>query len=342
MTDIRLLILMISFPLLAYAVPHSSVVGSVRDAATKEPLAYTNVFLANTTIGDAADTNGKFILEKVPFGSYQLVISHISYEMVVMDVAILPGKAKTFDIEMNAKRLEGEEITVVAEKNKRTWQRDLREFSLNFIGNTDNAAKCRIVNPEVLSFEREAGTQNLLASSDHLLVIENRSLGYRLDIVLHSFRWGRHGGQYIIYPKYVELEPENEREHQGWLKNRAETFRLSMRDFFASLAAGDQASDYKIFLVDENVSTPASAPISPDSLFIVTLDSTWGFKRLRQNENFQIENKRQGSSRLNLKYHYIDFDQWGNIYPANGVSVSGFWGQFRVADSLPFDYRPDE
>ncbi|MBN1481757.1 carboxypeptidase-like regulatory domain-containing protein [candidate division KSB1 bacterium] len=323
------------------ATPRGTLAGLIRDVGTNEPLAYCNVFLANTTIGDAADNNGKFVLDKIPFGSYQLVVSHIGYETVVMDVAILPGKVKSIDIAMNVKAIEGEEIHVIANKNSRQWQCDLKEFRQNFIGNTENSTKCRILNPEVISFRREPGTQNLLAFSDQVIVVENRSLGYKLDIVLHSFRWGRDGGQYIIYPKYAELEPKNEGEYKKWRVNRAETFRLSMRDFFASLAVDDLVTQYKLFQVTEGMQGRVNNPVSVDSLHIVTIDSTWGLRRIQLPGLFRVES-RGGMSNLTLKYDYLDFDKWGNIFPANGLSVSGYWGQFRVADALPFDYRPDQ
>ena len=48
----------------------SSINGFVRDDATGEPISYANVFLSNTTLGDAANRDGYFVISNVPLGSY--------------------------------------------------------------------------------------------------------------------------------------------------------------------------------------------------------------------------------------------------------------------------------
>ena len=325
----------------AQAAIRGIVKGQIRDAESGEPLPYTNVFLSNTTLGDAADDNGDYEIVRIPPGSYQLVVSRIGYEIVVQDIAILPGKTKTLDIDLQVKSIEGEEISIVGKKNKRQWKRDLKEFTRYFIGETPNASRCKIINPQILSFEREAVTRNLLASTARVLVVENRSLGYRIEIVLVSFRWGRDGGQYVIYPKYTVLEPRNEREHKRWQKNRRTAFRVSMRDFFAALATKDQNRDYIVYQVEKSVGGNSDRGIRLDSLNITLKDSSRGLQCLENDGLLQVERRSGGISNIDLKYDFIDFDVLGNIYPADGVLISGYWGRYRVADSLPFDYWPE-
>jgi len=234
--------------------------------------------------------------------------------------------------------IEGEEVRVEAEKNIRQWKRDLREFEREFIGVTPNAAKCKIMNPEVLSFRRE--NYNLIAYSEQPIIVENKSLGYRLDIVLDSFHWGIAQGQFIIYPKYSLLDSENERQQEKWEKKRKEAFFVSMRNFFVTLADGNPFPLYKIHQVKEDAAGKLQST-ALDSMPIEELNSARVLKRYVNSGILSVEHWSGGVSSIDLIYDYIDFDAWGNIYPPNGIRVSGYWGQFRVADSLPFDYHPE-
>ncbi|MBN1464167.1 carboxypeptidase-like regulatory domain-containing protein [candidate division KSB1 bacterium] len=325
-------------PSFAQPVKRGSIRGMITDAETGEALPYTDVFLSNTTLGDAADDDGGYVILNIPPGSYQLVVSRIGYRVEVQDITVSAGTTLR-DVRLSVKSIEGEEISVVAVSDKQ-WQRDLKEFQSYFIGETANAKKCSIINPEILSFQRDAATNDLVARSDSFLVIDNRALGYRIEIILDSFRWGRAGGFYLIYPRYYACPAENARQARRWEGNRRETFFSSMRNFFASLATGAYAEDYIISRRRQTYDFIKTAVL--DSLTISCIDSTPGLRRLQFDGVLQVERRAGGSSNLYLNYGFVDFDSRGNIYPADAVKISGHWGQYRVADSLPFDYWPEE
>jgi hypothetical protein len=92
----------------------SSITGVITDAETGEKLPYVNVFIANSTIGDASDSAGVYILERVPYGSYELVISHIGHELKVVPIQLNDAQL-TVDISLNVKPIMGEEIQVSAQ-----------------------------------------------------------------------------------------------------------------------------------------------------------------------------------------------------------------------------------
>lgn len=197
--------------LTAQTTGRGAVSGFVVDSDTRAPLPYTNVFLANTTLGDAADDRGEFIIENIPPGAFQLVVSRIGYEIFVRDLIIQPEKTIALNATLTVASIVGEEISIVGERDTRQWRRDLVEFKRYFIGETRNAEKCTIRNPEVLTFSREPLTNNLLAKSDRSLIIENRALGYRIDVILDNFRWGFGGGYFLIYPHFSALTPADNR-----------------------------------------------------------------------------------------------------------------------------------
>src|SRR5690606_30435908 len=58
-----------------------TVTGTVKDAATREPLAFCNVTIAGTTTGTSTDTNGKFSLQidEHSLNAGTLVFSFVGY-----------------------------------------------------------------------------------------------------------------------------------------------------------------------------------------------------------------------------------------------------------------------
>lgn len=67
--------------------------GTVYDAENDEPLAGVNVIIEGTTMGAATDMNGKFVINSVPVGKYNVVIRMIGFTKVILtDVVVNAGK----------------------------------------------------------------------------------------------------------------------------------------------------------------------------------------------------------------------------------------------------------
>ncbi len=322
----------------AAASNYGSIVGTVRDAQSNEPLAFTNVFLANTTLGDAADEQGQYILDKVPPGTYQLVVSRIGYEVFVTNVTLQPQQTKQLDARLQMEMIKGEEISVVAQ-NPRDWRRDFKAFKRQFLGESANARHCKILNPQALSFERDGIANSLRASADSMLIVENKALGYRIEIILEQFQWSDFGGHYYTYPKYSSLAAKSPKEQEEWREQRRLTFESSMRGFFAALA-NEQFDSYQIVKFIDTPPGIASRAVVIDTLAISRNDSSKGLLRLTYDGAMQVRNHNGQVSNLFFNYGFIDFDDRGNIYPADGIRIRGYWGRQRIADSLPFDYWP--
>ena len=56
-----------------------TVAGRVVDVVTGEPLRDANVILEGTTLGDAADSDGRFVIEGIPAGDHTIHISMVGY-----------------------------------------------------------------------------------------------------------------------------------------------------------------------------------------------------------------------------------------------------------------------
>jgi len=97
----------------------SKVQGKVSDAQTGEALIGVNILLLNTTLGSATNSEGKFTIINVPVGSYTLQVSMVGYKKErIVDVLVSPDRITTLDIKLSSSVLIGDEVIVVAEKNK--------------------------------------------------------------------------------------------------------------------------------------------------------------------------------------------------------------------------------
>ena len=96
----------------------ATISGFVRDEASGEPLAYTNVFVKESNIGSAANIDGYYVLPNLPAGTKEVVASIIGYRMVTKEVTVQAGEDYRLDFRLKRTVLEGETIDVFGEAQK--------------------------------------------------------------------------------------------------------------------------------------------------------------------------------------------------------------------------------
>lgn len=75
--------------------------GKVVDQETKAPLYGANVMLAGTSLGSATDENGQFKIEYVTLGRYDVRVTYIGYEtLIVPEIAVDSGKEVVLNLKM--------------------------------------------------------------------------------------------------------------------------------------------------------------------------------------------------------------------------------------------------
>ena len=93
------------------------VAGIVLDKQTGEPLGGANVMVEGTELGAAANLDGQYTILHVPPGNYNVVFTVIGYAKVtVTDVRINIDQTARVDVGLEMEALEGEAVTVVAER----------------------------------------------------------------------------------------------------------------------------------------------------------------------------------------------------------------------------------
>lgn len=93
------------------------IAGTVRDGETGEVLPGVNISIMGTMMGAAADMNGYYVILGVPPGEYKLTASMMGYvNYMYTNVRAKIDITTVIDFQMKEAVLEGEEITVVAER----------------------------------------------------------------------------------------------------------------------------------------------------------------------------------------------------------------------------------
>jgi outer membrane receptor for ferrienterochelin and colicin len=95
-----------------------SIKGKITDATAGEELIGANILIQGTSKGTTTDVNGNYSLDGLEKGSYNLVISYVSYEQLIMRAEVKKGESVTLDIKLQPSAISVGEVKVTA--NKRT------------------------------------------------------------------------------------------------------------------------------------------------------------------------------------------------------------------------------
>ena len=339
-----------------------AVEGVVR-AATGGPLPGANVYLSGTTRGAAADAEGRYRIEAVPPGAYQLVVSMLGFGAETRHVVVGSGGRQRVDVRLAEATAELGGLRVEAERDRR-WERHLARFQRVLIGESANAAETRLLNPEVLRFRLRWGT--LWAEADAPLVFENRALGYRLTYDLREFAASANRVSYDGGERFEALEPGSDAEAARWAEARARAYRGSLRHLLRALLA-DRAEEegFSLRLArEEPTGFGARWPDrSVSARHVMRTDSAgWGTLRVRgrlevtyhgepeapeylRSDWFRERRSRPDRaqrSALTVERGRARIDPQGTPEDPFAVSASGYLAFERLADLVPEDYTPPD
>ena len=170
------------------------ITGTVKDESGKV-LPGVEVFLNGT--GKVALTNeeGIFNILRLISGNYELVAKLLGRETYRSTFTL--SKSSRFNIVLQLKNHQLAEVVIKADQYLKS---DYMMFQRVFIGETPNAVKCKIVNPEILNIYKDPETKNLhVNSGGKFLQISNPALGYHVKYLLEDFVYDKNKG----YSYYV-------------------------------------------------------------------------------------------------------------------------------------------
>ncbi|HEV7379535.1 MAG TPA: carboxypeptidase-like regulatory domain-containing protein [Dyadobacter sp.] len=234
---IPLLLLSIFFTLIieSSSAQNQQMSGKAVDGVTNQPMELVNIFITNTTYGTTTDHAGKFTLS-LPNGHYEVVVSMVGYEPIVYPVILSDTKQPpplVFKLTPSQT-----ELSSVSVKTKRdpSWYTNLELFKEGFIGKSEIASRCKLVNPETLIIVYDENTNTLKVSAKDLLIIENPELGFRIYYLLIEYVYDYNSKYltYLGYPLFEQLTGSKSREKK-WQKNRLKAYNGSVMHFVRTL-----------------------------------------------------------------------------------------------------------
>lgn len=335
--------------------------GIITDASTGEPVYMVSVYLKNTTLGDATDEKGEYIINDVTPGHYEIIVSMIGYSLLEKRIQINQDENNIYNFEIKSEPIKAPPLKVEAQRPKE-WLKHRDIFTKSFLGDTPNAKRCTIKNTEYISFDYNDLHNTLTATSDYPLEIINQGLGYKLTVDLIDFRHNEltRNTRYEYSAKFQPLEPKNEKEKNVWEKNRTKAYYGSQLHFMHSL--------YSHSLEDEGFQINATSTMyvgedplkkklsSEDVLFAGNILSFQGYLEVIYKGEIIPRDYRKYLKKygMELPEHFqyswlklnnnssIIVNKNGSIYdPHTSLTVFGYWIWERVADSLPLNYTPE-
>ena len=346
--------------------------GKILNATDRNPLIKASVFLDNASVGTLTLDDGTYKIVNVRPGQYDLVVSSVGYETYHQSV-LVNNNTGLKDIYLLQKTTMLAEVKIKPNDN---WQRDFETFKRLFLGTSDNARYCKILNPDVLELDFDPSTRVFTAKSSDFIEIQNDALGYRIKYLLSELNSDAKTGisYYEGTSTFKELDGA-ESQKRKWYKNRSKTFLGSSMHFLRLSISNTLTDDgfqvmkavkkpnpaYHGGFDSKNLLMLYPAPL-PEAEFISRTDKTgifaMGFKDLL----YIMYKKRKSTVTDTSKSKVIDpfnyrndplvtivtFDEPYAFFDSNGIIINprsvifeGEWGKRLIADLLPVDYVPE-
>jgi len=216
--------------------------GRILNQADTKPVANASVFLSNATIGDKTAADGTFTLHNVNPGKYDLIVSILGFEAFDQTVMVGYKNISLPDITIFPKTINLRQVTI-----KPRYDPDRAKyyqiFKDAFIGTSDFAPYCKILNPDVLDYDYDEAKNTLKASSYDFLEIENAALGYKIKYLLKDFSLDNTAkALYYKGSVFFENMKGTASEQERWKKRRQDVYIGSEMHFLLS-ALGDRIEE---------------------------------------------------------------------------------------------------
>lgn len=233
--------------------------GSVVDSITAQPVANASVYFANSAIGTATGTDGSFMLNNIPTGTYQLIVSTVGYKTTLKHVTV--AKDETIRVLLSGKISQLNEVVIAspARMSKHDRKRWMDVFFSTVVGTSSFAKKCVIKNADDIVFQYSKKDSVLTAVCNTPLIIDNPALGYTVRYYLTGFRYNdaRDVVTYSGIPYYLP-QTGTARQVELWKNRRKAAYDISLLRFMRSVHRRSLMEDgYAMFWITGMKNTKA-------------------------------------------------------------------------------------
>ncbi|NNU33183.1 carboxypeptidase-like regulatory domain-containing protein [Mucilaginibacter sp. S1162] len=255
-----------------------------------EPVKGATVFISGSEKIMPTTDDGHFRFARITPGTFKLSVQMLGYAPFVREI-IIKNASLSAELRLQPKAINLNEVVI---GSQRARANNYEIFKQQFLGWSRNGNQCVILNPKVLNFTTKKNL--LLANADEFLVIENKRLGYRIRYLLQDFGYNSRNRTTLYHGEFsFEELTGTEEQKKEWAKNRAETYKGSLKHFLRSVYANNVLENgfvtkwvygYGLFnklesLQDSDKLKVISTPVKFDTL-ITAIDSNFISLKFKQ------------------------------------------------------------
>ena len=308
-----------------------SISGTVIDQKTLEPLEGASVYFEGTTRGGITDAKGQFTLNIGQQISSPLVVTYLGYT----DSVLTASWNNPMDITLMVAPESLGEVLITGVKPF-TRKELMKAFKEQFLGTSRAGKSCKIINEDVIDLWYDVPTNQLMASCDESIVINNDFLGYEVRFRIVDFAIKYHELSIKAYDRkqttyagtsfFIDKQPEV----KSFTKRRKKVYKTSALRLMRTIALEDWANDDFSYYF-------RGYRTNPTELFTIS-DSQAG-KKVKLEQRIVIVDAGKKQSELIPVDPFFTIDGYGNFHPPASLFFSGQMGDQRIGDLLPLDYN---
>jgi hypothetical protein len=325
---IFLIFFLVSIHFVAY---NQVIKGKILDKETKNPVFSAAVYFNGTSAGTLSDADGNFRLEILKFSTMPLSVSAIGYYSVTLPKF---SNSEPNIIYLNPRTFELNEVVVQDKSHARERKENLRIFRDVFLGTTGNSNNCKITNENDIRFKFSSDKDTLKALAIKPVLIDNKSLGYKITYYLDKFEYNLQDSIFLINGEIVFREDST----------TAGSKRISLEQKRKSAYLGSRMHFFRALWFNEidsagfKITNSANDTLRYENL-VFQNDVHAKYLKYRGRLKVSYGSAGLGSIMIFLKDRIL-FDPNGFIEP-NSIRWEGDMAQKRIGDLLPYDYAPD-
>jgi hypothetical protein len=307
------------------------ITGTVFQKNTNNPIQDALVYFNGTSVGTSTNQKGFFKLDISKNELMPLTISALGYYSVTLTG--FPTDS-TLLIYLTLKVFELKEVTISAKADKSIRKENLQRFKEVFLGITDNASNCEIVNESDIVVYHENDT--LKAYSLKPILINNKALGYKISYYLDKFKYDEGSLTYLFTGNIIFNEDPtiSKRRKKVIDIRRSNAFLGSRMHFFRALWENDLKAEGFSVVTETDLNANYKDivirkynPVIKDTLKYLKLQEQFGISFFRQFP----------TSFIRFKADSVYFDRNG-YFDGLRITWEGEMEGQRIADMLPYDY----
>jgi hypothetical protein len=153
--------------------------GTIVDKQTQSPLPGAMIQLLNSDPAKVctSDENGKFRLESVPLGRWQIKFSLLSYKERIQSIILTSGKEIVLQVELEENAVQADEVTIIAEQDKTKSNNKMATVSSRLFSTEEAARYAGSRNDPARMAANFAGVSGANDSRNDIIIRGNSPLG---------------------------------------------------------------------------------------------------------------------------------------------------------------------